>query len=62
MNGVAYPVAWHLSQSRSTKPEHRGLRSTRQANATLVHYWEGAVVVSGSHSGVGYLELSGYVE
>jgi predicted secreted hydrolase len=25
-----------------------------------VRYWEGAVEVSGSHSGVGYLELAGY--
>ncbi len=25
-----------------------------------VRYWEGAVEVSGSHHGSGYLELSGY--
>jgi hypothetical protein len=25
-----------------------------------VRYWEGAVTVSGSHAGVGYMELSGY--
>jgi predicted secreted hydrolase len=25
-----------------------------------VRYWEGAVEVSGSHTGQGYLELSGY--
>ncbi len=25
-----------------------------------VRYWEGAVAVSGSHRGSGYLELSGY--
>ena len=23
-------------------------------------YWEGAVVYSGSHTGVGYLEMTGY--
>jgi predicted secreted hydrolase len=25
-----------------------------------VPYWEGPVTVSGSHSGVGYLEMTGY--
>ena len=25
-----------------------------------VHYWEGAVEVSGSHAGRGYLEMTGY--
>lgn len=27
---------------------------------TLNVYWEGAVKVSGSHAGVGFMELSGY--
>jgi predicted secreted hydrolase len=27
---------------------------------TLNVYWEGAIKVSGSHSGVGFMELSGY--
>jgi predicted secreted hydrolase len=25
-----------------------------------IAYWEGPVVVSGSHSGMGYLEMTGY--
>jgi len=28
--------------------------------ATSVPYWEGPVRVSGSHNGVGYLEMTGY--
>ncbi len=28
--------------------------------ATLVPYWEGPVTISGSHKGVGYLEMTGY--
>jgi predicted secreted hydrolase len=31
-----------------------------QAMDTAVRYWEGAVDVTGSHTGKGYLELSGY--
>ncbi len=27
---------------------------------TLVSYWEGPVRVTGSHPGIGYLEMSGY--
>jgi len=27
---------------------------------TLNAYWEGAVKLSGSHTGVGFMELSGY--
>ncbi|MBN9582606.1 MAG: hypothetical protein J0G37_14030, partial [Afipia sp.] len=27
---------------------------------TRVAYWEGPVAISGSHGGVGYLEMTGY--
>jgi len=27
-----------------------------------VPYWEGPVTVAGSHSGVGYLEMTGYAD
>ena len=32
-----------------------------QAMDGAVRYWEGAVDVTGSHTGKGYLELSGYM-
>jgi predicted secreted hydrolase len=54
------PTAW-----RVRLPE-RGLDVTVEAvnpgawMATSVPYWEGPVAVSGSHEGVGYLEMTGY--
>ncbi|MGD1984432.1 MAG: lipocalin-like domain-containing protein [Chromatiaceae bacterium] len=59
-DGRRYPVAWRL-----TVPEHAlDLRVEAtfddQLMRTAVSYWEGAVDVQGSHSGIGYLEMSGY--
>jgi predicted secreted hydrolase len=59
---VSYPVSWSLKI-----PEHNidilvEAAFEDQEMRHSVHYWEGAVVVSGSHSGKGYLELSGYVK
>jgi predicted secreted hydrolase len=59
-DGTAYPVDWRLQVP--------GLELDLEVQAALddqlmdhtVHYWEGAVDVSGSHMGQGYLELSGY--
>jgi predicted secreted hydrolase len=54
------PVEW-----RVTLPD-RGLDVTVEAlnpeawMATSVPYWEGPVTVTGSHEGVGYLEMTGY--
>ncbi|MEJ2307992.1 MAG: lipocalin-like domain-containing protein [Gammaproteobacteria bacterium] len=59
-DGTRYPVAWRL--------EVPGFGLDLEVEAVLddqlmdhrVQYWEGAVDVSGSHAGRGYLELSGY--
>jgi predicted secreted hydrolase len=59
-DGTAYPVEWRLRVP--------GLELDLSVQASLddqlmdhtVQYWEGAVDVSGSHAGRGYLELSGY--
>lgn len=54
------PVAWRL-----TLPQ-RGLDVTLSAlnrnawMATSIPYWEGPVVISGTHDGRGYLEMTGY--
>jgi len=46
----------------------RGLDATVRAinpdawMTTSVPYWEGPVTISGSHSGAGYLEMTGYDE
>ena len=59
-SGGHYPVQWTLDV-----PRH-GLQLVVQAAFDdqemqhTVRYWEGAVVVTGSQSGRGYLELSGY--
>ena len=58
--GRDVPVAWSVSV-----PEH-GVDVRVEAvypqswMATSVPYWEGPVSVSGTHAGVGYLEMTGY--
>ena len=60
VNGRAIPTTW-----RVTVPQ-KGVDITVTAlnpNAWMdvnVPYWEGPVTVSGSHSGRGYLEMTGY--
>lgn len=59
-DGARYPVSWRLQVA--------GYQLDLEVQALLddqlmdhsVRYWEGAVEVSGSHRGSGYLELSGY--
>lgn len=59
-DGARYPLAWRL-ESELYKLDLRIEASLdRQEMQMAVSYWEGAVDVSGSHSGMGYLELSGY--
>jgi predicted secreted hydrolase len=59
-NANDVPVSWQV-----TLPD-KGVDVTVQAindnawMATSVPYWEGPVTVSGSHGGVGYLEMTGY--
>lgn len=58
--GRKVPTAWRLRLA------DRGLDVELQAMnrnawmATTVPYWEGPVTISGSHSGRGYLEMTGY--
>ena len=61
-DGVRYPIEWRMQI-----PDHGlDLRVLAAFDAHemrhTVRYWEGAVNVSGSHNGVGYLELSGYAD
>jgi predicted secreted hydrolase len=59
-DGTSYPVAWRL------RVPDRGIDLVveaafdEQLMRHTVTYWEGTVDVSGSHNGLGYLELSGY--
>lgn len=58
--GRDFPLRW-----RFTLPDHDVDLVVEALNpdtymATAFPYWEGPVTVSGSHQGVGYLELTGY--
>lgn len=58
--GIRWPSGWRLqipdhNLDLTIKP-----RQHNQENNLSVRYWEGAVEVSGSHSGQGYVELTGY--
>lgn len=61
-NGARYPVAWQLQVPAHGLDLNVETVFDDQSMDTTVAYWEGAVDVSGSHSGIGYLELSGYAD
>ncbi len=70
----ATPLAWHEVAGREVPVEwqvrlpEQGLDATVTAInpdawiTTSVPYWEGPVTISGSHTGTGYLEMTGYEE
>ena len=59
-DGERYPVKWRMQiADHQLDLEVEALIDDQLMDHT-VRYWEGAVGVSGSHSGKGYLELSGY--
>ncbi|MEM8536242.1 MAG: lipocalin-like domain-containing protein [Pseudomonadota bacterium] len=60
MNADGVPIRWQV-----TLPQHDLDVTVAAINenawmALSVPYWEGPVRVSGSHSGIGYLEMTGY--
>lgn len=58
--GRQIPTSWHLTvPDRSLDVEIEALNPDAWM-ATSFPYWEGPVAVSGSHSGRGYLEMTGY--
>jgi predicted secreted hydrolase len=63
--GATYPSGWQLSlpdgSSLVLTPElqDQELYFPGQQGAALA-YWEGAVTITGAHSGQGYVELTGY--
>lgn len=68
----AHPLEWHKVAGRSVPvvwqvrlPDHGVDVAVRALNRdawmdTSVPYWEGPVTLDGSHTGVGYLEMTGY--
>lgn len=59
-DGERYPVSWRLQVAEHQLDLEVEALIDDQLMDHTVRYWEGAVGVTGSHSGKGYLELSGY--
>jgi predicted secreted hydrolase len=58
--GRDLPTSWKISvASRRLEIESRPLNPQSWMD-TRFKYWEGPVTVSGSHAGIGYLEMTGY--
>jgi predicted secreted hydrolase len=60
--GAAYPVAWQVEVASEGLELFVEPWLKDQENELGIVYWEGAVRVSGSATGVGYLELTGYLK
>ncbi len=60
VGGRDIPTSWRLKlPERGLDVEVRAL-NPQSFMTTLFPYWEGPVSISGSHTGVGYLEMTGY--
>jgi predicted secreted hydrolase len=59
-DGTRYPTRWRLQVAELQLDLEVQALFDDQLMDHSVRYWEGAVEVSGSHHGSGYLELSGY--
>ncbi|MEJ2130326.1 MAG: lipocalin family protein, partial [Gammaproteobacteria bacterium] len=58
--GVHWPSRWELSLPRRGLSFRIEPLVRDQLMRTTLRYWEGAVDVTGSEDGVGYMELTGY--
>lgn len=60
LDGTVYPSGWRVRvPSAGVDLDVDPVQEDQELNVT-VRYWEGAVDVSGSHAGQGYVELTGY--
>ena len=60
IDSVSYPVAWNISiPSENIDIRTEALNPNARVPLSI-SYWEGPVIVSGSHRGEGYMELTGY--
>lgn len=58
--GRDVPTAWAVTLADKSLDIRAGAIYPDSWMGTLVPYWEGPVEVTGSHPGIGYLEMSGY--
>lgn len=59
--GAAYPISWRISVPDAGIEATVRAAIPNQEMGTGIAYWEGAVTLTGSHAGRGYLEMTGYV-
>ena len=59
-NAAGVPVDWRVVLADRNLDVTVAAINENAWMATSVPYWEGPVTVSGSHSGIGYLEMTGY--
>lgn len=60
LNQRTIPTAWHISIPHLSIDIKVNALNRKAYMNTSVPYWEGPINVTGSHEGVGYLEMTGY--
>src|SRR5258707_8797725 len=60
LEGRKIPVAWHVAIPRFALSIETFPLNAKSWMGTSFPYWEGPIIFKGSHSGVGYLEMTGY--
>jgi predicted secreted hydrolase len=58
--GRKLPVQWHIAIPSLELAIRSVPLNPRAFMGTSVSYWEGPISVHGTHTGVGYLEMTGY--
>jgi len=63
--GATYPVKWRITLAKENIVMELTPRVKDQEMRLSQHYWEGAMIINGTHNGVpftgvGYLEMTGY--
>ena len=61
-SGGSYPTRWRVRVPRAGLDLEVGAALEGQELDATIRYWEGAVDVTGSASGVGFLEMTGYAD
>jgi predicted secreted hydrolase len=60
INQRTIPTAWRISIPHLSIDLTFNALNRKAYMKTSVPYWEGPINVTGSHEGVGYLEMTGY--
>jgi predicted secreted hydrolase len=58
--GRLLPLYWSIKLPKHQIDIQIAPMQTNQWNPGIISYYEGGTVISGSHSGVGFIELTGY--